>query len=177
MTGDKTGRAHQLTFTHYNTYCDNRRIETHQWHYESSRLNWQTTNNFSQVNNQTLKPSTDVILLTLTLKMTTVHVVETSVTVNNNSFIQDYVHPNDQTQITYEMIPGFKPFTVSPISYPLSLWKADQPTWVPVLFSFRTAAKRDPGFKRLPLQLALILSFGQVAVPFCLLGVRHLLLI
>ena len=32
--------------------------------------------------------------------------------VNNNSPIQDYVHPNDQTQPTFEMTPGFKPFTV-----------------------------------------------------------------
>ena len=30
--------------------------------------------------------------------MTTTQVVETSVTVNNNSTIQDYVHPDDQTQ-------------------------------------------------------------------------------
>ena len=52
----------------------------------------------------------DVIQLTLTLKMTTAHVVETSVTVNNNSPIQDYVHPDDQTQ-PFEMTPGFKPFT------------------------------------------------------------------
>ena len=36
--------------------------------------------------------------LTLTPKMTTAQVVETSVTVNNNSAIQDYVHPDDQTQ-------------------------------------------------------------------------------
>ena len=35
--------------------------------------------------------------------------VETSVTVNNSP-IQDYVH-EDQTQPTFEMIPGFKPFT------------------------------------------------------------------
>ena len=50
----------------------------------------------------------DVIQLTLTLKMTTAcaQVVETSVTVNNN-----YVHPDDQTQPTFEMTPGFKPFT------------------------------------------------------------------
>ena len=33
--------------------------------------------------------------------MTTVQVVETSVTVNNNSPIQDYVHPDDHTQPTY----------------------------------------------------------------------------
>ena len=57
-------------------------------------------------------PSTDVIQLTLSLKMTTAQVVETSVTVNNNSPIRDYVHPDDQTQPTFEMTPGFKPFTV-----------------------------------------------------------------
>ena len=34
--------------------------------------------------------------------MTTAQVVETSVTVNNNSPIQDYVHPDDQTQPTFE---------------------------------------------------------------------------
>ena len=46
------------------------------------------------------------------LKMTTAQVVKTSVTVNNNSPIQDYVHPDDQTQPTFEMTPGFKPFTI-----------------------------------------------------------------
>ena len=40
--------------------------------------------------------------------MTTAQVVETSVTVNNNSPIQDYVHLDDQTQPTFEMTPGFK---------------------------------------------------------------------
>ena len=39
-----------------------------------------------------------MIQLTLTLKTTTAQVVETSVTVYNNSPIQDYVHPDDQTQ-------------------------------------------------------------------------------
>ena len=53
-----------------------------------------------------------MIQLTLTLNMTTTQVVETSVTVNNNSPIQDYVHPDNQTQPTFEMTPGFKPFTV-----------------------------------------------------------------
>ena len=43
--------------------------------------------------------------------MTTAQVVETSVTVNNNSPIRDYVHPDDQTQPTFEMTPGLKPFT------------------------------------------------------------------
>ena len=62
---------------------------------------------------QRIIPSTDVIQLTLTLKMTTAQAVETSVTVNNNnSPIQDYVHPDDQTQPTFEMTPGFKPFTL-----------------------------------------------------------------
>ena len=45
-----------------------------------------------------LIPSTDVIQLTLT----TAQVVETSVTVNNNSPIQDYVNRDEHTQPTYE---------------------------------------------------------------------------
>ena len=49
-------------------------------------------------------------LSSLTLKVTTAQAVETSVTVNNNSPIQDYVHPDDHTQPTYEMTPRFKPF-------------------------------------------------------------------
>ena len=56
----------------------------------------------NQTNNQSIIPSTDVIQLTLTMKMTTAQVVETSVTFNNNSPIQDYVHPDDQTQPTFE---------------------------------------------------------------------------
>ena len=47
-------------------------------------------------------PSTDVIQLTLALKMTAAQVVETSVTVNKNSPVQDYVHPDDQTQPTFD---------------------------------------------------------------------------
>ena len=40
----------------------------------------------NRINNQSIIPSTDVIQLTLTLKMTTTaQVVETSVAVNNNS--------------------------------------------------------------------------------------------
>ena len=54
-----------------------------------------------------MTPSTDLIQLTLTLKMTTTQVVETSVTVNNNSPIQDYIHPDNQTQPNFEMTPGF----------------------------------------------------------------------
>ena len=44
----------------------------------------------------------------LNTKMTTAQVVETSVTINNNSPI----HPDDQTQPTFEVTLGFKPFTV-----------------------------------------------------------------
>ena len=51
-----------------------------------------------------------MIKLTLTLRMTTAQVVETLVTVNNKSPIQNYVHPDDQTQPTFEMTPGFKLF-------------------------------------------------------------------
>ena len=39
-------------------------------------------------------------------------VVETRVTVNNNSPIQDYDHADNHTQPTYEKTPGFKPFTL-----------------------------------------------------------------
>ena len=45
-----------------------------------------------------------MIQVTLTLKITTAQVVETSLTVNNNSLIQDYVHPDDQTQPTFDKI-------------------------------------------------------------------------
>ena len=41
-------------------------------------------------------------VFSLTLKMTTTQVAETSVTVNNNSPIQDYVHPDNQTQPFFE---------------------------------------------------------------------------
>ena len=56
--------------------------------------------------------------------MMTAQVVETSVTVNNNSPIQDHLHPDDQTQSTYEMTPGFKPFT--DIKFTLLLVMSDQ---------------------------------------------------
>ena len=60
--------------------------------------------------NQSIIPSTDVIQLTFILKMTA-QVVETLVNVNNNSPVEDYVYPDDETQPTFEMTPGFKPFT------------------------------------------------------------------
>ena len=43
--------------------------------------------------------------------MTTAQVIETSVT-NNNSPIHDYFHPDDHSQPSHEMTPGFKPFTM-----------------------------------------------------------------
>ena len=43
--------------------------------------------------------------------MATAQVVETSVTVTNNSPIQDYVHPDDQTQ------PTFGPIILSQLSW------------------------------------------------------------
>ena len=43
-----------------------------------------------------------MLQITLTLKVTSAQVVEMSVTVNNNSPTQDYVHPADHTQPTYE---------------------------------------------------------------------------
>ena len=69
-------------------------------------------------NNQSLIPSADMIQLTLTLKMAIAQVVEISVTVVNNSPIQDYVHPDDHTQPTYELTPGLKLFTV----FQIHLW-------------------------------------------------------
>ena len=44
--------------------------------------------------------------------MTTAQVVEMSVTVNNTP-IQDYTHPDDNTQHTYEMTHGLEPFIAS----------------------------------------------------------------
>ena len=58
----------------------------------------------NQTNNQSIILSTDVIQLTLTLKMTTAQVVKTSITVNNNSPVEDYVHLDDQIQPTFELL-------------------------------------------------------------------------
>ena len=43
--------------------------------------------------------------------MTSAQVVETSVKVTPNSPSQDYSHPDDHNLHTYDMTPGFKPFT------------------------------------------------------------------
>ena len=63
----------------YNTY-QKRELAGQTGHFKSEID--QLTN---QVNNQSLTSSTDMIQLTLTLKMTTAQVVKMSVTVNNSS--------------------------------------------------------------------------------------------
>ena len=44
--------------------------------------------------------------------MTSAQVVETSVNVTLNSPSQDYTHPDDRAPLSYDMTPGFKPFTI-----------------------------------------------------------------
>ena len=69
-------------------------------------------------------------LCTLTLKMTTAQVVETSVTVNNNSPIQDYIHPPRRSYSTYfwndSWVPTFHSFTVSKVVLTVYRWS---PVW------------------------------------------------
>ena len=67
--------------------------------------------NWSPIHFRSITRDMRVIQLTLRLKMTTAQIVEMSITVNNNSHIQGYVHPDNCTQPTCEMTPGFKPFT------------------------------------------------------------------
>ena len=73
------------------------------------------------------------------LQMTTAQDVETSVTINNSS-IQDCVHPDDQTQPTHEMTPGFKPFTSDRSRG--GAWGARPPPHPPPLFLDQTEAQR-----------------------------------
>ena len=81
-----------------------------------------------------------MIQLTLTLKTTTAQVVETSVTVNNNSPIQDYSHLDDQTQPTFEMTPGFKSFTIKFILYTYALFSYSSSALPSVLSSFSSTS-------------------------------------
>ena len=46
--------------------------------------------------------STDATQITLTLKMTSAQVVETSVIVISNSPFQDYTHPDDRILLNYD---------------------------------------------------------------------------
>ena len=41
------------------------------------------------------------------------HPKQASANVNNNTPIQNYVHPDDQIQPTFQMTSGFKPFTIN----------------------------------------------------------------
>ena len=66
--------------------------------------------------------------------MTTAQVVEMSVTVNNNNPIQDYDHLDDQTQLTYEMTPGFNPFAV--LVYKGALWLYHSQIWILLLINY-----------------------------------------
>ena len=75
------------------------------------------------VKRDTEQQSPQNLQVTLTVKMTAAQVVETSVTVNNKFPIQDYVHPGDHAQPTYEMTPGFKPFIITFLSTTLLLSK------------------------------------------------------
>ena len=52
-------------------------------------------------------------------------------TLHNISSIQDYVHSDDHTQPTYEMTPGFKPFTVLLCIVVVLLLVCDSASWVP----------------------------------------------
>ena len=95
----------------------------------------------NQINNQSIIPSTDVTQLTLTLKMTTTQVVETSATANNNSPIQDYVHPDDQTQPTFEMTPD----CVQIFHTTTLLWTS---SWS--CFEYQHAIRKQNYFQKLP---------------------------
>ena len=76
-------------------------------------------------NHRSIIPSTDVIQLTLTLKMTTAQFVETSVTVHNNSPIQDYVHPDDQPGPGRSTQPTFDTFSIITKGDISIFWKTD----------------------------------------------------
>ena len=58
------------------------------------------------MNDRNLIPLTDIVQLTLTLKMTTAQVVEISATFNYNSPIQDSAHPDNHIPPVYEWILG-----------------------------------------------------------------------
>ena len=86
----------------------------------TTRLNWQSTNNITSsltnhINDQSIYTTFWRYTNHLTLKMTSAQVVETSVNVTLNSPSQDYTHPDDRTPLSYDMTPGFKPFTKYPV--------------------------------------------------------------
>ena len=108
-TNTKWCCVHTLSIRYVTVYIFTPFLLSGTYFLDPSQLNWQTTNNIAtkltnQINNQSIIPWTDVVQLALTLTMTTAQVVEMSVTVNNNSRIQDYVHPDNQTQPTFTII-------------------------------------------------------------------------
>ena len=98
-------RKHFCTQVRVRSKYQNRKIKTHRG---------KILANLDPLNGteKDCKNKTDLNWITLSEDDCTAQVVETSVTVNNNSPIQDYVHPDDEPQATFEMTPGFKPFTV-----------------------------------------------------------------
>ena len=59
----------------------------------------------------------------------------------SQSPIHDYVHPDDQTQPTFEMTPGFKPFTVRLLSgSKIPLYHANHPIFACALGTHLRAA-------------------------------------
>ena len=69
--------------------------------------------------------------------MTSAQVVETSVKVTSNSPSQDYTHPDDHNLLTYDMTPGFKPFTIIPLLYWFSLWRVNNYNYTELLLNRR----------------------------------------
>ena len=86
----------------------------------ANNITAQLTDADNQVNNQIkYHLSTDVIQFNFeSERMTSAQVVETSVTVNNNSPVQDYVHPDDHTQPTYSLFGRFGGFCVMRVIVP-----------------------------------------------------------
>ena len=133
----------------------------------------------NEINNQSIIPSTNVIQLTLTLKMTTAQVVETSVTVNNNSPKQDYVQPDGQTQPAFEMTPRLKPFTVNVISFFSSFTKHSCPAFINCFtrFIFNESARTITAI--IDISNNFVLSYGTAAFSFKIIlsASKHTILI
>ena len=114
----------------------------------------------------------------LTLKMTSAQVVETSVNVTLNSPSQDYTHPDDRTPLSYDMTPGFKPFTMLKKYFKMGgnanmpsvnqLFRLEMKILV-LLSGWKSLEKRDGFHKIAILQNLLILrnEFKSATVKIC----------
>ena len=80
----------------------------------TTRLNWQSTNH---INDQSIYTTYWRYTNHLTLMMTSAQDVETLVNVTLNSPSQDYTHLDDRASLSYDMTPGFKPFTTKHDSF------------------------------------------------------------